>query len=106
MVPEPPPPPPVPISATRTLPDIAFVTFDQDLVIGPLEDSLWTWRSNNRAFEALNAEVNAGAVVELTGLDVGPDVGPNVISFSPPPFDVLSLGTGLPAAAFVDFPLT
>lgn len=35
-----------------------------------------------------------------------PDVGPDVVSFAPPPFDVVSDPGMIPVQAFTDYPLT
>jgi hypothetical protein len=41
------------------------------------------------------------------GVNLGPPgAGPDRVSFTPPPFDVLSRRTGLPTQAFADFPVT
>lgn len=37
---------------------------------------------------------------------IGADIGADVADFTPPPFDVRSRSSDLPAAAFTDFPLT
>jgi hypothetical protein len=34
------------------------------------------------------------------------DPGPDVVSYDPPPFDVVSVGGLVPAPAFTDFPVT
>lgn len=47
----------------------------------------------------------AGFTVTFTAALGFPALGPNRVTYSPPPFDVISLG-GVPAPPFADFPLT
>lgn len=43
--------------------------------------------------------------VRMTVGFTGPDPTPNSVEYSPPPFDVTSRRSGLPAAAFTGVPL-
>lgn len=82
------------------------ITFDQPLGPDPaLDTDNWFVRLSNQAYRR-DAAVAAGDAVVLTlGLAI-PDPGPNVVSFSPPPFDVLAAAPSFkPAPAFSDFPL-
>lgn len=60
--------------------------------------------ANNFTFIPSTA-VAAGNVVSGASLEENINVGPDVIAYSPPPFDVLN-AVGQPTATFSDFPLT
>jgi hypothetical protein len=49
--------------------------------------------------------VIAGNTVSWTGLAGGPTFGSPIMTFGPPPFDVVGVN-GLPAASFTGFPMT
>lgn len=96
--------PPFPIAATlSTTTGLWTVTFDKALQPGVLDFTNWFFRAANTAWLGDFATA-AGAVVAGTATQGLEDLGPDVVNFTPPPFDVLSL-TGLPAVAFADFPL-
>lgn len=99
----PPDPPPVPILATWTNPN-CFVTFDQVLGPGVLDNANWFVRVGNFSRGVATATVVPPSVVRLTTVGFGPDAGPDIVSYSPPPFDVI--GSGGPAVAFADYPIT
>jgi len=74
-------------------------------VPGVLEHENWFARINGRLY-SFNAAVAAGSRVSLAGaVDTGPDPGPDVVHYMPPPFDVQTPAGGL-AAAFNDFPIS
>jgi hypothetical protein len=84
------------------------VDFDAQLTPAVLDVPNWfvRWGGNQITLTAAAAGgFPFGARVLLTkGLTVG-SPGPNVVSFSPPPFDVTALVGGAPAVAFANFPL-
>lgn len=100
------PSPPLPVIAhQRGVGQPVTVDFDQGLQADPAIDTdNWVVRLANNLWETTSASVTGARVTLTIGGFAVPDVGPNVVSFSPPPFDVLST-PGLPAAAFADFPL-
>jgi len=107
-VPPSPPAGPVPVAAALNGAGPATVTFDQPLVPGALDPANWFLRFNNTFISPLVIPGNpsaAGSTVSIIFFTAGPDPGPDVVSFSPPPNDVVSLATAIPAAAFSDFPL-
>ena len=64
------------------------------------------WSNNSRPIISGNALPGTPTVVRLQFGGVVPDAGPDVVSFAPPPFDVLSdTAKSIPAPAFTDFPL-
>jgi len=102
-----PDPPPVPVVAHFGAP-YATVEFDRRLTGGPISTGNWFVRVANLQKNITNVDVE-GHVPRLVDVlcSVGgiPNAGPDVVSYSPPPFDLTSL-TGIPAAAFADFPIT
>jgi hypothetical protein len=56
-------------------------------------------------YVAMNAEAG-GTNVTVEVYDTVPDVGPDACSYAASPADVIGLASGLPAAAFADFPIT
>lgn len=84
------------------------VTFQHPLRTGPLNIANWKLRWLNQDYPILTASVQPGDAFRVTGtfgLNV-PDPGPTGISYSPPPFDVVS-DTARPttADAFLDYPI-
>ena len=82
------------------------VTFNQSLVADPAIDfANWTatWNTNNWV---PTAAAVVGSTVVLTGAIGTPNITDDLVHFAPPPFDVLCSAGLLPAAAFVDLPLT
>lgn len=79
------------------------------MVPGPKNIANWSARVNNlRKVPAIATVpgVPPFTVIDFIGWTVGvPDIGPPVIDYAPPPFDLVSSGTGLPAVAFTDFPM-
>jgi len=96
----------VPLSASVGPGVDAQVVFDQNLVTGPLDEGGWSWRSMGVRYEGDEVSVLSGSVVSLSGIPTGADPGVDNIDYSPPPFDVVSLATGLPAVGFTGFPAT
>lgn len=96
--------PPAPIAATLALATgVWSVTFDRQLEPGGLALGNWTFRATGFAF-VTDTAVAAGSVVSGTSTQDAIDPGDDVANYAATPADVLGL-TGLPAAAFTDFPL-
>lgn len=97
--------PPLPIAATLDeISGVWSVTFDANLVPGPVNTANWFFRANSTEYDPDTAVAVQNRVqgTSTAGIE---NVGANVVSFSPPPFDVIE-NIGLkPAAAFADFPL-
>lgn len=68
-----------------------------------LDVANWWARINNKlqVVSAVNAVAN---VVTLSVTDGAVDVGPDVVSYRPPPYDVVGTN-GVPAPAFEDYPV-
>lgn len=94
---------PVPVLAQWASPR-ARVWFSTPITAGVLDVTNWFVRVGNRSQSLFTATAIAPNYVELLSIGSGPDIGPDVVSYSPPPFDVV--GPGGPAAAFADFPIT
>ncbi len=95
--------PPVPIAAEN----LGFnwsILFNEPLQPGPLNPANWWGRVDDTRWNCVTADA-VGSQVNLTVVDLNPDPGPDGVTFSPPPNDVLDL-TGNPAAAFIDFPFS
>lgn len=80
------------------------VQFSTSLTLGPLDTGNWFVRVGNRSQTIFTAVASAPDLVLLTSIGSGPNPGPDVVSYSPPPFDVI--GPPGPAPAFSDFPIT
>jgi hypothetical protein len=79
------------------------VTFDQPLQPGALDRHNWYGNAYNQHFQV--AFMNAtGSVAVGRPVYGAPTIAPDVVSYDPPPFDVLNL-IGAPAAAFFGYPL-
>lgn len=96
---------PIPIGATYgLLLNKLTVTFDQPLQPGPKNGAAWSARVANLVRNGVTAMVTGSQIV--VDCAVGdPAIGPNVCHYVPPPISVRSIG-GVPADAFVDFPIT
>lgn len=79
------------------------VTFDHDLVAGPLNPGNWSARFGNVLFTCVSADATDDQVA-LAMVDADPDPGPDVVSYLAVPADVIGLNT-VPAAAFTNYPL-
>lgn len=81
------------------------VTFDRLLQAGSLEATNWTWLFGGKQYTAVDAAA-AGDDVVLNGAPSGVEIGPDVVNYAPPPFDVVAQDPpGLSAKAFSDFPV-
>lgn len=100
---QPPEPPPVPILATNVANTLS-VFFSTPITPGPISQLNWAIRLANFNRDPIVATAVAPNRVDVTHLQVLPNPGPDVVSYSPPPFDVV--GPGGPAVAFADFPIT
>ena len=97
--------PPVPVSAVFNIvgPTID-ITFSCPLRPASLEKSNWFARKNNQSW-TISGGVAGGSKVRLVTSGQVMDMGPDVVSYTPPPFDVLSLGGLVRAEAIVNYPL-
>lgn len=96
---------PVPVSAVYNAgPHNAVVTFDRPLQPGVLDPGNWFFRWANWGYPANNVGA-AGTDVTIWPATGSGQVGPSIVNYTPPPFDVLSV-PGQPADAFSGFPLT
>ncbi len=87
-------------------PDRIVVAFDEQLVdLAPSEHSTWTVRYNNFIYTATAAGIS-GAAITVSLTQAGADAGADVISYTPPPADVVTRLSDLPVLAFADFPVT
>jgi len=96
---------PVPIAARFNLigPTVD-VSFSTPLVANLSAAGSWFVRKNNQRWSVGSAAAGQSKVqLVLSGQVM--NMGPNVVTYSPPPFDVLSLGGLVPAPAFVNYPL-
>lgn len=98
--------PPVPILAQQGgFPLTAYVTFDQFLVPGPLNAANWTVRISNNTY-SFTSVTAVGAIVVLVCNVPSVSPGPDGVSYTATPADVVALATGSPAAAFANYPFT
>ena len=96
---------PVPVSATIAAFTGAWsCTFDQSLEPGPLNVPNWALVANGSDFVPSTA-VASGNIVSGASAMGSESAEPNVISWAPPPFDVVN-AIGQPSFAFAGFPLT
>ncbi|MBA7570165.1 hypothetical protein ES708_11912 [subsurface metagenome] len=87
------------------LPAKAIVYFTVPIKSADLSVGNWFVRHGGMEWAVTPAIASAGHVrLTLGGPMANP--GADVVSFSPPPFDVVSIGGLVPAPAFADFPLT
>lgn len=106
-----PPAGPVPVSATfgRVSQNLA-VTFDQLLVPGVTDMFNWTMTVDLGPGPRVLIGGAPGAVAASTAtipmVDVVGGAGPDRCTYAAFPPDIVGLVSGLPAAAFVDFPVT
>lgn len=101
---KPQPDPPSPVSATFVLGTL-HVTFTDQLQAGALNAANWLVCDSGFQRNATSA-LAVGDEVRLT---LGPPLLPCPVvgvTFTPPPFDVVSAASGLPAVGFADFPIT
>lgn len=69
-----------------------------------MDPTNWFVRVGGFSQNIVSALAVAPNQVLVTSFGAGPDPGPDVVSYSPPPFDVV--GPTGPAAAFSDYPIT
>lgn len=98
--------PPLPIGATFSIATTTLrVTFDRPLQPAVLHPGNWRIRETNQVHTGLAPCTAAGSLVTC-GMSAGiANLGPDIVDYLPPPFDVLSV-PGVAAAGFTDFPLT
>lgn len=77
-------------------------------MVGPLDPANWFIRHTNQEWDVFAAAVLPGLESQVKiDTNAGPaNVGPDVVSYSPPPFDVVAGPRRVPAAAFAGFPIT
>lgn len=80
------------------------MTFSCDLVSGPLDPTNWFARYGGYGLTPLAANA-VGSEVVMTVLSGASNPGADIVSYSPPPFDVVAAYRPIPAVAFADFPL-
>ena len=96
---------PVPLSATIDLATgVWSCTFDQALQPGPVDIGNWSIRRTNQ-LQVITTAVASGNVVAGATTTGMLSIGPDVINWSPPPFDVVN-AIDQPSFAFAGFPLT
>lgn len=79
--------------------------FSESVRPGPYNLANWSWRVAGVLYECVGA-VRLGNTnrILLTGVDDVPEVGPDQISYNPPPYDILDLA-GNPLNAIPQAPL-
>jgi len=95
------------VSAAQTAPNQVEVTFNADLQPGALDAANWSAKAGITPAAATGAEAapsSGGANVVRVTLDTSASF--TSVSYAPPPFDVVSDGGGVAAAAFTDYPVT
>jgi hypothetical protein len=97
---------PVPILAEwLSLPARVRVTFDRPLTADPALDPS-TWYAYRTGFlYTCTAAAASGSQVLCSLSKSDPAVKSDSVTYQPPPFDVLS-SVGVPAAAFLEYPIT
>lgn len=97
---------PVPISA-EYIPGDDQIAIDFSENVSSLDDdaSLWTARIGgfDRGVDNIADVSGVRVLLQLSGSVADP--GPNVVSYAPPPFDIVSFPGGTPAPAFANFPV-
>jgi hypothetical protein len=85
-----------------------FVSFNHPLVPDPvLDPTNWSVTILNVLRTVDSAIALAGNVTLFLGMPIGPNMVSDRVSFSPPPFDVLSdTARSVAAPAFTDFLIT
>ena len=100
--------PPVPLNADWADPFVtAIVTFSHPLLpVAPGDNDNWFVRRLNTQRPVTFVTILGNQVTLLTAGAIA-NPGDDVISYSPPPFEVVSnTARQIPAPAFADFPLT
>lgn len=99
---------PFPIAANFTLGPHALIDFSEFISPGRLNPGNWFVRFNNIWVDITTASSFGFPASQRVRLRKGLgqiSVGPNVVSYNPPPFDVRSHATGNRALRFRNFPL-
>jgi hypothetical protein len=79
---------------------------DEALTTEPvLDTSQWEVRYNNNAYAITGVET-AGTLCTVSVAVGGSDPGPDIVTFAPPPIDLVTLLSNLPVLAFTNYPLT
>ena len=96
----------MPVSATVLAgPDRLQVTFDQPLQPGTVAGGNWGMLHAGFIWGDTGPGTAAGSTVTVPMAQALPVAG-ETCDYSPPPFDVLGLAGGLPAASFAGLPIT
>jgi len=82
----------------------ARVQFSVPLVPGLKNTANWFIRWANNQYTVTQVQVS-GPYADITLAAPILSLGPNVVTYSPPPYDVISLTGLVRAEAFTDFPL-
>lgn len=99
---------PFPIRANFTLGGNALVTFSENVRPGLLDPANWFMRWMNQGYFVTYVDsvgLPASPVVRLRKGTWQPSVGPNMVRYTPPPFDVRSFATGNHALRIPFFPM-
>lgn len=96
---------PVPVLATPANPADVVVTFSEPLVNANVNDSNWTAVIGGTEYEGDGVGV-IGGVVHATLSPSGFGSGPDRITYSAAIPDLFGAVSGLPVAAFSNFPIT
>lgn len=86
------------------------MVFSHPLITGPVDRDNYSVRYNNQRFTIADAGVGPfppTVLILLWSFPGVPDAGPDVVDFSPPPFDLISdTARQIPAPGFTDYPIT
>lgn len=82
------------------------MTFNQALVPGLLNAGNWTMKAQNQNWVVGGSPVAVGSVVNMSMVPIGGPALGSLCSYAAAPPDVVGLVGGVPAAAFVNFPVT
>ena len=82
------------------------VIFSEFVVTNPtLNFANWRVRHNSLEYNTIGAQSGGSGVILDLEADQAVPPG-DVVSYAPPPADLLTLGSGIPVALFTDFPIT
>lgn len=81
------------------------MTFDRPLQPGPVAHANWNARHTNERYAGAAVATVAGANVTVPMAVQFANFGADVVTYNAAPADVISTH-GVPAAGFVDFPIT
>lgn len=105
-------PPPLPVLATLSSSTLLMtITWDQALVPGFSAAANWSAVAQIGVppfldYSAAGPFTVVGNTTTGTMVPGLPTVGANVANYTPPPFDVVGVSSGDPAAGFIDFRMT